>query len=99
MQQPEVVCLTGSTRFEKEFHQVARRLTLEGKIILTVHVFRFGETLSKEELLNLDYLHLHKIDMADRVHVVNIGGYQGDGTKREIQYALVSGKQVTYEEP
>ena len=98
MQHPEIVCLTGSTRFEKEFHLVARRLTLEGIIILTVHVFRFGESLSEEELDVLDHLHLHKIDMADRVHVVNIGGYQGDGTKNEVAYALSHGKPVTFEE-
>ena len=94
----KIVCLCGSTRFEKEFHQVARKLTLEGMIVLTVHVFRFGETLNDKELVNLDYLHLEKIDLGDRVQIINIGGYTGDGTKREIKYALSTGKKVTYEE-
>lgn len=44
----------------------------------------------------LDTLHLQKIDLADEVLVVNPGGYIGDSTRREINYALSHGKPVRY---
>ena len=44
----------------------------------------------------LDDMHKRKIDMADSIFVVNRGGYIGESTKSEIEYALKTGKQVTY---
>ena len=44
----------------------------------------------------MDELHLRKIDLADRVLVVNVGGYIGDSTKREIEYATATGKPIAY---
>lgn len=46
----------------------------------------------------LDELHLRKIDLADQVLVVNVGGYIGEGTKREIAYAQSLNKSVVYME-
>lgn len=93
----KIVCLCGSTRFEKEFIEIAKRLTLEGKIVLTVNVFWRNENLSSEQLTVLDEVHLRKIDLADLVHILNIDGYIGEGTKREIAYAQSLGKLITYE--
>lgn len=42
-------------------------------------------------------LHLRKIDLADRVHVVNPEGYVGPSTQAEIAYAEIRRKPVTYE--
>jgi hypothetical protein len=39
------------------------------------------------EKVKLDELHLRKIDLADRVLVLNVGGYIGDSTRSEINYA------------
>ncbi|HLB37442.1 MAG TPA: hypothetical protein VJL31_12800, partial [Gemmatimonadales bacterium] len=47
----------------------------------------------------MDALHLRKIDLADQVLVVNVGGYIGDSTRREIAYAHSLGKSVRYLEP
>ena len=44
----------------------------------------------------LDDMHLRKIDMADEVFVINVGGYIGSSTRREIEYALSQGKKVNY---
>jgi nucleoside 2-deoxyribosyltransferase len=44
----------------------------------------------------LDELHLRKIDLADEVFILNVGGYIGKGTKREIGYALMTGKPISY---
>jgi hypothetical protein len=47
----------------------------------------------------LDQLHFRKIDMADEILVLNVGGYIGDSTKNEIAYAQAAGKPVRLLEP
>jgi len=96
---PEVVCLCGSTRFRDEFVAENRRLTLEGRIVLTVGLFGHHEpsfAWDDSTKAMLDDLHLRKIDMADRVHVIDVGGYVGPSTRREIEYAESKGLPVTY---
>ena len=44
-------------------------------------------------------MHKHKIDMADEIFVINPGGYIGESTKSEIEYALAANKPVRYLEP
>ena len=47
----------------------------------------------------LDDMHKRKIDMADGIYVINVGGYIGASTRSEIDYALAHGKKVEYLEP
>ena len=47
----------------------------------------------------LDDMHLRKIDIADEIYVINVDGYIGESTKREIAYAEKTGKKVNYLEP
>ena len=44
-------------------------------------------------------MHLRKIDIADEIYVINVDGYIGESTKREIAYAEKTGKKVNYLEP
>lgn len=44
----------------------------------------------------LDDMHKRKIDMADSIFVINVGGYIGESTKSEIEYAKAHGKEVRY---
>ena len=46
----------------------------------------------------LDDMHKRKIDMADEIFVINVGGYIGDSTRSEIEYAKEHGKTVRYYE-
>lgn len=104
---PEVVCLCGSTRFYKEFQIANYELTMEGAIVLSVgfypHSQEHHETVGiagtecpESKKAELDELHLRKIDLADRVKVLNPGGYVGESTAREILYARRTGKPVSY---
>ncbi len=98
---PEVVCLCGSTRFMDAFDAVGWELTLRGIIVLTVGVCKHaedhgGEALGQDVAERLDELHKRKIDMADRVFVLNLDGYIGDSTRAEIDYAKKTGKRITY---
>ena len=101
-----VVTLCGSTRFKDEFMQAQKRLTLEGKIVISVGLFgHSGDsevwdgmdegTLTKTKEM-LDDMHKRKIDMADGIYVINVGGYIGSSTRSEIEYALAHGKTVEY---
>ena len=98
---PEVICLCGSTRFMDAFHATGWQLTLDGYIVLTVGVCKHaedhgGEALGQDVADKLDELHRRKIDLADLVMVLNVGGYIGESTRAEIEYAEVHGKMVVY---
>lgn len=98
--QPMVITLCGSTRFQKEYEEVNERLTLAGHIVISCGVFAHSKGLEVTEQQKelLDEIHLRKIDMADEIFVVNVGGYIGASTKREIEYATENGKPVKYYE-
>ena len=104
--QYKVITLCGSTRFKNEFMEVQKRLTLEGNIVISVGLFgHSGDnevwenmdegTLTKTKEM-LDDMHKRKIDMADEIFVINVGGYIGSSTQSEIEYAKANGKPVRY---
>lgn len=97
-QRPEIVCICGSTRFVAEMNAANQALTFQGVIVVAPGVFAgaSGEPISAEQKAALDALHLRKIDLADRVLVVDPGGYLGDSTRREIAYARAAGKPVSF---
>ncbi|MDT0275257.1 hypothetical protein [Blastococcus goldschmidtiae] len=102
---PETVCICGSTRFATEMSAANRDLTFAGVIVLAPGVFlraadhEAGESMTDEQKTALDALHLRKIDVADRVLVVNPGGYIGESTSREIAYARATGKPISFTDP
>lgn len=104
-----VITLCGSTRFKDEFYEAQKKLTLDGYIVISVGLFgHAGDqevwesmdegTLTKTKEM-LDEMHKRKIDMADEIFVINVGGYIGDSTKSEIKYAMEHGKKIEYLEP
>ena len=44
----------------------------------------------------VDEVHKRKIDLADKIFVINIDGYIGESTKSEIAYAKRMGKLIEY---
>lgn len=102
----KVVTLCGSTRFKDAFMDTQKRLTLDGCIVISVGLFgHSGDdevwddmdegTLSETKRM-LDDMHKRKIDMADEIFVIDVGGYIGESTKSEIDYATECGKPVRY---
>lgn len=105
---PQIVCLCGSTRFYDEYQQAYYDLTMQGQIVLSVGFYPHakaehghGEGVGHDsvEKVALDDLHKRKIDLADWVYVLNVGGYVGESTRSEIAYAERWGKPVSYLEP
>lgn len=93
-----IVALCGSTRFKDDFNAAAKRLTLQGEIVLMPMVFEKadGEVLSETAQSVLCAMHFAKIDMSDSIFVINRGGYIGEQTQREIEYAIRNNKTVRY---
>lgn len=101
---PSVVCLCGSTRFMDQFFRSGWNETLDGNIVLSVGVVvdhpgdaeggHVGEALGLKDAL--DELHFRKIDLADEVLVLNLDGYIGKSTQREIAYAMATDKPIRF---
>lgn len=93
-----IITLCGSINFKDEFLKVQEKLVLKGNIVFTPNFF---DNIKKEEISletkeMLDKMHKQKIDMSDEIYVINQGGYIGESTKLEIEYAKSKGKKVTY---
>lgn len=93
----KVITLCGSTRFKNEFMEVQKELTLMGYIVISVGLFgHSGDIITDEQKVMLDDMHKQKINMADEIFVINKGGYIGDSTKSEIEYAEKAKKPIRY---
>lgn len=95
----KVITLCGNTRFKEQFLEQQKRLTLEGNVVISVGLFgHSGDEEVWEPGMKemLDKMHLQKIDMADEIFVINVGGYIGESTRREISYAESKRKIVKY---
>ena len=104
MDKPKVVCLCGSTRFYDAFESANYEETMGGKIVLSVGFYNHsldrmhGEYVgcTPEQKIMLDELHKRKIDICNEVLVLNVGGYIGESTRSEIEYAEKIGRSVGY---
>jgi len=97
----KVITLCGSTRFKEAFLKTQKDLTLHGNIVISVGLFGHADSdyktvLTDEVKTMLDDMHKRKIDMADEIFVINVGGYIGNSTRSEIDYALSTDKKISY---
>lgn len=109
MNKPIIYCICGSTRFA-DLHAIMKwELEKDGKAICLminylpewfakqqgwIGLDHFGEQAGRKAIL--DELHLRKIDLADRVFIINGDGYIGESTRKEIEYAKATNKPISY---
>lgn len=62
------------------------------------HEGTHGETwgCTPEQKIALDKLHFRKVEMADEVLILNVGGYIGESTRNELNHAIGMGKIIRY---
>jgi hypothetical protein len=104
----KIIVLCGSTRFTDQMLVKQWELTKSGNVVMgwcalpdsyfdkeanTTHI---GDQQGVKEIV--DDVHKRKIDLADEIFVLNIGGYVGDSTRSEINYAYHQGKKIKYAE-
>jgi len=102
-ERPTIVCLCGSTRFLDTYKQATMLETLNGKIVLSIgldlrtDILPETETRPVEQVKRaLDELHKRKIEIADEVLVLDVGGYVGTSTRSEIVHARCLGMDIRY---
>ena len=98
MHEYKIITLCGSIKFKDEFMKVQERLTLDGNIVLTPNFFNNikKEDIDEKTKKMLDEMDKQKIDMSNGIYVINLGGYIGESTKSEIEYAKRKGKKIYY---
>lgn len=95
-----VTTICGSMRFFDKMLEIAGQLTLEDEIVLAPFVWiKADEQPTSVAKRSLDALHFAKIRMSSSIFVVNVGGYIGESTQREILYAKANDVDVRSLEP
>jgi len=91
----EIITLCGSLKFKKQFREINERLTLQGHIVLSCGVW--NKKIAESNREELQEIHFKKIEISNRIHIINVNGYIGKHTQQEIEYAKDFGKKITYE--
>lgn len=103
----KVVCFCGSTRFAEQFMIERWELEKQGIITLGINILPNGywsggnDHGAEQEGVKhiIAELHFRKIDISDEVIILNVGGYIGESTRMEINYAISQNKSIKYFEP
>ena len=95
----KVITICGSMRYKKEMMKISEELELKKGYVVIQCIYNVnGQEYDEVDASILAKIHKKKIDISDAIYVVNIDGYIGESTKREIEYATENGKEVIYHE-
>ncbi|UOE95248.1 hypothetical protein [Alkalihalobacillus sp. LMS39] len=94
----KIITLCGSTKFKKQFEKANAYLTLQGNIVISLGFFEQSEgiEITKEQATLFENIHYEKINMSDEIFVIDVNGYIGNSTKKEIEHAKRQGKTIRY---
>jgi hypothetical protein len=94
-----IITVCGSLRFVKEMMEITEKMELQGNCML-VPIYNPSrpnkDSFTEQEALMLDKMHKERIKLADAILVVNVGGYIGNSTYNEIEYAKSLNKEILY---
>lgn len=100
--------LCGSTRFKPAFESWNHQLALSGHTVYSLSLFAREATdkgkegyptITEEEKIILDLVHLDKILNSEGIVVVDVDSYVGFSTRREIEWARMHDKKVYWTTP
>ena len=102
----KIITLCGSSRFVDIMAVCAWFLERDEKAI-TMGLHLLPEWYCKNEIpdhlaehegcaAEMDELHLHKINLSQEIFVVNYEDYIGSSTRKEIEYAMATGKPIRW---
>ena len=94
----KIVTICGSMKFKDKMMEVAKNLEINNKYIVIQCVYS-NDIFNEEEQQILSDLHYNKIEISNAIYVVNVNGYIGNQTSKEIEYAKNLGREVMYLEP
>lgn len=106
------ITLCGSGRFLKAFRIADMELTLAGHVVYSMASANSAgwdnaisplsgpipdaDEEAKDRKLLFDAVHMVKIANSDMILVLNVDGYIGESTLREIYFAMATGKRIEY---
>lgn len=95
----KIITVCGSLRFVKEMMEITEKMELQGNCML-VPIYNPSrpdkDSFTEEEGLMLDKMHKERIKLADAILVVNVNGYIGSSTSKEIEFAKSLNKEIIY---
>ena len=94
----KIVTICGSMKFEDKMRKVAKELEIKNKYVVIQCIYSSDKFSEAEQQILAD-LHYNKIEISDAIYVINVNGYIGNSTSKEIEYAKKLGKEVMYLEP
>ena len=95
----KIVTICGSMKYATEMMNIACDLEKKHGWCVIQCVYGIDKSnITQNELDNVVNAHWKKIDISDAIYVVNIGGYIGNATKNEIEYAKSHNKEIIYYE-
>ena len=94
----KVVTLCGSMRFFREMQNIAVELETKYDYCVLAPTGGTKEDMDNTATEKLSKAHYKKIDMADAVYIVNIGGYIGVAVREELRYAQMKNREIIFHE-
>lgn len=91
----KIVTICGSMRFKDKMMEISKELEIKNKYVVIQCIYSNDKFTEKEQQILSD-LHYNKIKISDAIYVVNVNGYIGNSTGKEIEYAKKLGKEVMY---
>ena len=96
----KVVTICGSMRFKEKMMQIAEELELKkGYVVIQCVYGNNYNNYNKLDIEKIGRIHFKKIEISDAIYVVNVNGYVGEATKKEIEYAKSLKKEILSLEP
>ena len=95
-----ILTLCGSARFESTWHEANKQLGLAGHICFSLMTFPSIEKsktwYTPDQKWTLDLAHFSKIEESDGAVFLNVGGYLGESSFRELTWARMRGKLIFF---
>ncbi len=94
----KIVTICGSMKFKEKMIEIVKDLEIKDKYVVIQCIYSNDKFSDNEQSILAD-LHYKKIDISDAIYVVNVDGYIGSSTGKEVEYAKKLGKEIMYLEP
>lgn len=95
----KTITVCGSLRFYQEIVEIALKMELEGNCMFVPIYNPYNtdkDAFTDEEMKMLSKRHYEKIKLSDAILVVDVDGYTGSSTSKEIEYAKTLNKEIFY---
>ena len=96
----KIVTICGSFKFKDVMLKLSAELEIKNNYVILQPVYGAdNENYTEDEMETLGKLHMKRIEISDAIYVVNVNGYIGTATEREIEYAKSLNKEIFSLEP